>query len=195
MAQVSAEEVKAYYDNNTKEFTQQEQIKASHILVKTEEEAKSAAEKIKKGEAFASVAKAVSIDKMTAEKGGDLGYFSKGQMEPSFDEAVFKLKKGEVSPPVKTTFGYHIIQVTDVKPPTKVDFDSAKDMIKQLLTEQKKNKAFDDYYSGVEKGYKVMLDKKALDEFVIKNTSVKPEHGAGAPGALPDGHPPIGSPK
>ncbi|MBF0554441.1 MAG: peptidylprolyl isomerase [Nitrospirae bacterium] len=213
MAQVTPDEIKAYYDNNTKDFTMQEQIKASHILVKTEAEAQAAAEKIKKGTDFATVAKEVSIDKMTADKGGDLGFFSKGQMQPSFDDAVFKLKTGEVSAPVKTTFGYHIIKVIDTKPAKKVDFDSAKDMITQLLTEQKKNKAFDDYYMGVEKGYNVVIDKKALDEFIIKNTSVKPEHGAdaggessGLPGghspvgnpeggALPEGHPPVGNPK
>ncbi|WP_420266147.1 peptidylprolyl isomerase [Candidatus Magnetominusculus dajiuhuensis] len=194
MAQVTPDEVKAYYDNNTKDFTMPEQVKASHILVKTEEEAKAAAEKIQKGADFASVAKEVSIDKMTADKGGDLGFFSKGQMQPSFDEAAFKLKTGELSAPVKTTFGYHIIKLTDMKPAKKVDFDSAKDMITQLLTEQKKNKAFDDYYMGVEKGYNVVMDKKALDEFVIKNTSVKPEHGADTGGALPGAHPPVGNP-
>ncbi|MBF0320929.1 MAG: peptidylprolyl isomerase [Nitrospirae bacterium] len=198
MSKVTPEEVKAYYDNNSKDFSSPEQIKASHILVKTEGEAKEAAEKIKKGTDFASVAKAVSIDKMTADKGGDLGFFSKGQMEPSFDEAVFKLKKGEVSAPVKTTFGYHIIKMTDIKPSKKVDFDSAKDMITQLLSEEKKNKAFDDYYMGIEKNYKVQVDKKALDDFVIKNTSVKADQAPGAGdagGALPQGHPPIDKPK
>jgi peptidyl-prolyl cis-trans isomerase C len=204
MAKVTPEDVKAYYDNNSKDFTAPEQVKASHILVKTEAEAKEAAEKIKKGTDFAAVAKAVSIDKMTADKGGDLGFFSKGQMEPSFDEAAFKLKKGEVSAPVKTTFGYHIIKMTDIKPSKKVDFDSAKNMITQLLTEEKKNKAFDNYYMGIEKSFNVQVDKKALDDFVIKNTSVKPDQapgggvgdmgGAGG-GTMPQGHPPIGKPK
>ncbi|MBF0404404.1 peptidylprolyl isomerase [Candidatus Magnetominusculus xianensis] len=199
MAQVSPDEIKAYFDNNSKDFTMPEQIKASHLLVKTEEEAKDAAAKIKGGTDFATVAKSVSIDKMTADKGGDLGFFSKGQMEPSFDAAVFKLKKGEVSAPVKTTFGYHIIKVTDIKPAKKVDFDSAKSVISQLLSEQKKNKAFDDFYIGIEKGYNVMVDKKALDEFIIKNSSVKPEQGApGAnvlQGGVPQGHPPVDKPK
>ncbi|MBF0516700.1 MAG: peptidyl-prolyl cis-trans isomerase [Nitrospirae bacterium] len=119
-------------------------------------------------------------------------------MEPSFDAAVFKLKNGEVSAPVKTTFGYHIIKVTDMKPAKKVDFDTAKSMIAQLLTEQKKNKAFDDYYMGIEKGYNVIVDKKALDEFVIKNTSVKPDQGlpGAVPGAMPEGgNPPADKPK
>ncbi|MEO5359834.1 MAG: peptidylprolyl isomerase [Nitrospirota bacterium] len=199
MAQVSPVEVKAYYDNNSKDFTMPEQIKAGHILVKTEEEAKDAVAKIKSGTDFAAVAKSVSIDKMTADKGGDLGFFSKGQMEPSFDAAVFKLKKGEVSAPVKTTFGYHIIKVTDIKPAKKVDFDSAKSVISQLLSEQKKNKAFDDFYIGIEKSYNVMVDKKALDDFIIKNSSVKPEQGApgaNAPqGGVPQGHPPVDKPK
>ncbi|KJU85123.1 PpiC-type peptidyl-prolyl cis-trans isomerase [Candidatus Magnetobacterium bavaricum] len=193
---VTPEEAKKYYDENQKEFVMPEQVRAVHILVKTEQEAKDLYDKLKKGGDFAASAKSVSIDTATADKGGDLGFFSRGQMEPNFDEAVFKLNKGELSKPVKTSFGYHIIKVVDNKEAKTTDFEAVKQMIIQFLTGEKQKKAFDTYYSSVEKNYTVNVDTKALDDFVNKQTAVPPP----TPGALPPGHganapaPPAGAP-
>jgi foldase protein PrsA len=88
-----------------------DKIKCSHILVKKQSEAIAILERLKKGESFANLAKDLSIDKGSAKKGGDLGLFSRGMMVKPFEEAAFKLKKGEVTvEPVKTEFGYHIIR-------------------------------------------------------------------------------------
>ena len=88
-----------------------DKIKCSHILIKKQSEAIAILERLKKGESFANLAKELSIDKGSAKRGGDLGSFGRGMMVKPFEEAAFKLKKGEVSPePVKTEFGYHIIK-------------------------------------------------------------------------------------
>jgi peptidyl-prolyl cis-trans isomerase C len=88
-----------------------DKIKCSHILVKKQSEALQVLERIKKGESFADLAREVSIDRGSGKRGGDLGLFGRGQMVRPFEEAAFKLKKGELSlEPVRTQFGYHIIK-------------------------------------------------------------------------------------
>jgi len=88
-----------------------DKIKCSHILVKKHSEALQILERIKKGESFADLARELSIDKGSGKRGGDLGFFGRGQMVKPFEEAAFKLKKGELTnEPVRTQFGYHIIR-------------------------------------------------------------------------------------
>jgi foldase protein PrsA len=88
-----------------------DKIKCSHILVKKHSEAITILERLKKGEGFANLARDLSIDKGSGKRGGDLGLFGRGTMVKPFEEAAFKLKKGEItSEPVKTEFGYHIIK-------------------------------------------------------------------------------------
>ncbi|MCV0366886.1 MAG: peptidyl-prolyl cis-trans isomerase [Nitrosopumilus sp.] len=85
-------------------------IKCSHILVSKQSEALAILDRIKKGEKFGKLAKEVSIDSGSAKKDGSLGYFTKGMMVKPFEEAAFKLQNGEISEPIKTEFGYHIIK-------------------------------------------------------------------------------------
>jgi peptidyl-prolyl cis-trans isomerase C len=88
-----------------------DKIKCSHILVKKQSEATAILERLNRGEGFANLAKELSIDKGSAKRGGDLGLFGRGMMVKSFEEAAFKLEKGELTQePVKTEFGYHIIK-------------------------------------------------------------------------------------
>jgi peptidyl-prolyl cis-trans isomerase C len=88
-----------------------DKIKCSHILVKKQSEAMLILERLKKGESFTNLAKELSIDKGSAKKGGDLGLFGRGMMVKQFEEAAFKLNKGEMTlEPVRTEFGYHIIK-------------------------------------------------------------------------------------
>lgn len=88
-------------------------IKCSHILVQKQSEALALLERLKKGENFANLAKELSIDKGSGKRGGDLGYFGRGMMVKPFEEAAFKLEKGQTSEPIKTEFGYHIIKRLD----------------------------------------------------------------------------------
>ena len=88
-----------------------DKIKCSHILVNKHSEALQILDRIKKGESFADLARELSIDRGSGKRGGDLGFFSRGQMVKPFEEAAFKLKKGEMTnEPVRTQFGYHIIK-------------------------------------------------------------------------------------
>lgn len=89
-------------------------VKASHLLVKTKEEAEKLREEIIAGKDFSDVAKAVSLCP-SGSQGGDLGYFSRGRMVPEFDKAAFSLAVNEVSEPVQTQFGWHLLVVTDQK--------------------------------------------------------------------------------
>ncbi len=168
---VSEKDVKDYYDAHKAEFAANSQIRASHILVKTEEEAKKIAEQLKKGADFATLAKEKSIDTGSAKNGGDLGFFSRGQMVPEFERAAFSLKKGEVSAPVKTQYGYHLIKVTDRKEGTPLEFDKVKDLLTQKLTAEKQKAVFDSYIEGLKSSYKVEINKDAI----AKLAAAKPE--------------------
>ena len=172
-AKVSDQDVKDYYEKNRDDFVVAREIRASHILVKTEEEAQKVLERLKKGEKFDVVAKAVSIDTASARNGGDLGFFTKGQMVPEFEQAAAMLKVGQTtSAPVKTQFGFHIIKVTDKKTGAPVEFEKVRDMISQKLSGEKQKAAFDIYLSDLKKSYKVEINKEALsalDQAPAKN--------------------------
>jgi foldase protein PrsA len=88
-------------------------IKCSHILVQKQSEAFTALQRLKKGESFSKLAQELSIDKGSGKRGGDLGYFGRGMMVKPFEKAAFKLEKGQMSEPVRTEFGYHIIKRLD----------------------------------------------------------------------------------
>ncbi len=139
-------------DTITKDVpTTGEQVHARHILVKTEDEAKQVQERLAKGEAFDAVAKDVSIDPSGKSNGGDLGWFGHGQMVPEFEQAAFSLPVGKVSDPVKSQFGYHIIQVTEKDANHQLsqdDLDRAKEQkIGEWIDQQKKAAKIEKYLS------------------------------------------------
>ncbi|MBE2905595.1 peptidylprolyl isomerase PrsA [Anoxybacillus flavithermus] len=118
---VTDEELKKYYNEY------KPKVKASHILVDDEKTAKEIKAKLEKGEDFAKLAKEYSKDTVSAQNGGDLGWFGPGKMVEEFEKAAYALKVGEISDPVKTQFGYHIIKVTDKE--EKKSFDEMKEEI------------------------------------------------------------------
>ena len=142
-------DMKAYYDAHEEEFQIPEMVRASHILVKvdqnaSEEDKKKAKEKaedilkrIRAGEDFAKLASEMSDDTMTKTKGGDLGFFPKGRMIKPFEDAAFDLKAGEVSGIVESPFGYHIIKVEERKEAALEPYDAAKDQIKQKILQDR----------------------------------------------------------
>lgn len=134
---VTDEAAKAFYDKEVAGEKGEEEIQASHILVKTEEEAKEIFEKIAHDGDFAELAKQHSLDPGSKTNGGDLGYFTKGRMVPEFEKAAFALKDGEVSAPVKSQFGWHIIKLTDRRKQEPPAFDQISDRIKVHLVRQK----------------------------------------------------------
>ena len=134
------EAVQQRYEQFVKEQSEKEEVKARHILVATEDEAKAIAEEIKKGGNFEEIAKEKSSDS-SKDKGGDLGYFSKGQMVKQFEDAAFALKVGEVSAPIKTDFGWHIIKVDDKRKIAVPTFEEMKQKFKDEIGQ----KALQDY--------------------------------------------------
>jgi peptidyl-prolyl cis-trans isomerase C len=113
------------YDDAVKQMPNEQEVHARHILVPTEDEAKAIAAELKKGADFAALAKEKSKDPGAAD-GGDLGYFTKDQMVPEFSEAAFKLDKGQISDPIHTQFGWHIIKVEDKRTKPTPSFDQVK---------------------------------------------------------------------
>ena len=129
-------QIKKYYADHKKDFRQ---VKASHILVDQEDQAKAIYKELKGGADFAELAKKHSKDTSTKDNGGDLGYFARGQMVKPFEEAAFSLKVNKVSEPVQTSFGYHVIKVLDIKEPKKFEEITPEDLniVKgQMLNEE-----------------------------------------------------------
>ena len=145
------------YDDAVKQMGDQQEVRARHILVESEDEAKAVLANVKKGGDFAALAKEKSKDPGSATEGGDLGYFGKDQMVPEFAEVAFKLEKGQVSDPVKTKFGWHIIKVEDKRTKPVPEFDKVKEQIETYVT----RKAQADYIHKLQETAKIeRLDKK-----------------------------------
>lgn len=134
---VSEKDLKALYAKKAAEAKGKKEIKARHILVAKEEEAKEIAAKLKKGESFEKLAKEESSDKGSGAQGGDLGWFGKERMVPEFADAAFKLKKGEISDPVKSAFGWHVIKVEDSRPVKFASYEEMKDGLKAEVSNKK----------------------------------------------------------
>ena len=129
---LSDEAERKVYDEAVKQVKNEEEVHARHILVPTEDEAKAILAQLKGGADFATLAKEKSKDPGAAE-GGDLGYFTKEQMVPEFSEVAFKLGKGQLSDPVKTQFGWHIIKVEDKRTRPTPTFEQVKPQIENYV--------------------------------------------------------------
>lgn len=153
------------------------EIKASHILVKDEATAKKVKEELGQGKSFEELAKQYSEDTGSKEKGGDLGFFGAGKMVKEFEDAAYKLKKDEVSEPVKSQFGYHIIKVTDIKEPEKSFEQSKADIKKELVAKKSQDGEFmnDLMMKEIKKADVKVDDKDLKDLFEEKKADAKKE--------------------
>ncbi len=131
-ASITDEALHKVYDDATKQMSAEKEVHARHILVETEDEAKAVLDALKKGADFAELAKQKSKD--PGASGGDLGYFTKDQMVPEFAETAFRLDKGQLSDPVKTQFGWHVIRVEDKRDRPIPEFDKVKDQLESYVT-------------------------------------------------------------
>jgi len=160
----SDSKIEKYYEENKNDFEKPVAVTARHILVPSKEEAQKALDRIKSGESFEKVAKEVSTDKISAERGGLIGPFKKGELVKEFEDAAFKLKKGEVSDIVETPFGMHIIMKVSEQNLPPVSKDEAKAEIKKIL---EKNK-FEKWFEDAKKKFNVHVDYSKLDN--LQNT-------------------------
>jgi len=159
---IADKEMEDYYKLHKKEFITPDKYKASHILVSTEADAKKVLDRLNKGEDFAKVAKEASIDP-SKTNGGDLGYFTEGQMIPDFESACFKLKPGQTSGIVKTQFGYHIIKLTDKKLSETKTLSEVSGQIKTRLTDMKKMENLQAVIKQLRANSKITINKDLLE--------------------------------
>jgi len=171
---ISDSEANKYYQDNKDKFKRAPTVHARHILVKSEKEAKDIIAKLKnlKGEAlknkFIELAKSKSVGP-SSKKGGDLGFFGKGQMVKPFNDAVFSMKKGEFSKePVKTQFGYHVIYIEDTKPKGLTSFEEVKKQIIKNMREKQFTKIIQDTIDNAKKSAKITSIIKIEDKDINK---------------------------
>jgi peptidyl-prolyl cis-trans isomerase C len=164
---VTDDQTTKYYEAHKAELITPATVKAQHILIKVDpnakpEESKGALAKALKlrkdldgGADFAALAEQYSDDPGSKTSGGDLGYFARDRMVPEFSSAAFKLKKGEISEPIKSAFGYHIIKVNDIKAENQMSLKEAAPRIRSILENQRRREALDRDVERLKKKYKV----------------------------------------
>jgi len=199
-ASVTDADIKAYYEQNQKQYATEEQRRASHILITVKKDASAADKAAAKTKAeglvaqlrknpgdFAKLAKANSQDPGSADNGGDLGYFSRGAMVKPFADAAFSLKQGEISDPVESDFGYHVIEVTGIKPAAVKPLESVKAEIgaeiKKQIAAKKYSEMADQFNNLVyENGdsLKAVSDKLKLKIQTASGVTRNPNPAAGA---------------
>lgn len=166
---VPEDEVQSYYDSHPDEFIQGELVKTQHILIRTskdaspEEQTKAMEhiteiqERLQQGESFMELAKEFSEDPGSKDKGGDLGYFGKGHMVPEFENAAFSTAIGQVSSPIKTQYGFHLIKVNDKTESMKIPFEKISQKLEETLRAERNHKALQDLLSELKEKYPVTI--------------------------------------
>ncbi|MGE6719150.1 peptidylprolyl isomerase [Peribacillus frigoritolerans] len=152
---VTDDEISTYFEDNKDTFAQTEQVEASHILVEDEKTAKKVAKELAAGGDFAKLAAEYSTDTETADNGGSLGYFGKGDMVEEFEDVAFDLDKNKVSDPVKTEYGYHIIKVTGKKEAKKANLEDSKEVIKETLLSERLQEEYPVWLAEVKKDHDI----------------------------------------
>ena len=149
-AGVTEEQVRAEYDKYVAQFQPQEEVHAAHILVETKEEADAIEAELKGGADFAAIAQEKSIDPGSGANGGDLGFFSKGMMVPEFETAVFALANpGDISPPVQSQFGWHIIKLEEKRQSQPPAFEQIASQLQQQVLMRVFNEKVTELMAGV----------------------------------------------
>ena len=185
--EVTEEQIKAAYDLESSKVAQTERVRARHILVATEQEAKDIEAKLAAGEKFEDLAKQYSLDG-SKDYGGDLGYFTAPEMVAEFSKAAFSLQAGQVSSPVKTDFGWHIIKLEDRKMGAAQPYDQVKGAIRNVLLRKKVQETMDGLRQTAKievldadlKKYaeEVMAKRKAMLEKQLQNPEGTPGDGS-----------------
>ncbi|MBI3397738.1 MAG: peptidylprolyl isomerase [Deltaproteobacteria bacterium] len=154
-------EARKYYKENSADYNVKEQVRARMIVVKTEEEASKVRERLKKGEDFAKVAEEVSLGP-EAKKGGDLGFFGRGEMPKEFEDVVFSLPSGKISDIVKTVYGYHIFRVEDKRKAKSQTFSEVKKEIIEKLRREKSDMEFQAWMKELKQKARIEVKEELL---------------------------------
>ncbi|MEA2295172.1 MAG: foldase protein PrsA, partial [Solirubrobacteraceae bacterium] len=151
---VTDAQITAYYNKNKARFAQPERRDLTIVLTKTQAKAQVALKAIQGGMSFAAAAKKYSIDQASKAQGGKLSGVAKGQQEKALDAAIFKAPKGKLVGPVKTQFGYYILEVSKVTPAKQQSLEQSKASIQQILTSDSQRKALDKFGKDYRKRWK-----------------------------------------
>lgn len=168
--QISEDDARKFYQQNKDFFKrEQEEVRASHILFSSQAQADSASARLKKGEDFELLARELSLDSLTRNTGGDIGYFSLSSTDPVVARVASGLKTGMVSSPFKTAMGYHILKVTDRKPKGSIrDFEEVKTTLMSQLLQEKRNQAISSLLEELKKKAKIEKFGWASDSQVTR---------------------------
>ncbi|GHA26729.1 peptidylprolyl isomerase [Devosia pacifica] len=158
---ITPDQVQARYDELTADFQPDQEVRARHILVETEEEAQAIIDELNNGADFAELAQERSLDPGSAN-GGDLGFFSRGMMVPEFEEAAFSLEEGEVSEPVQSQFGWHVIKLEETRESAPPSFEEVAGQLQQQMLME----AFDARVAELMAGVELEVQDPALAEAV-----------------------------
>lgn len=153
--EVTDDEILSNFTENKSSFDTSDKVNANHILVKDEATALEVVEKLDKGDNFSDLASEYSQDASNASNGGALGFFERGQMVPEFEEAAFGMQAGEISDPIKTDFGFHIIQVVSLEKGTQAKLEDVSDQIKDKIKTEKINSSYQAWYNTTKEKYKI----------------------------------------
>jgi peptidyl-prolyl cis-trans isomerase C len=175
--QVPEGDVQAYYAGHPEEFSR-DRLRAGHILVQTEQEAQQVLERLKGKERFEALARRLSLDKASGAKGGDLGTVERGSTVPEFEKAAYALKVGEVSAPVRTRFGYHVIRVTGREQRPATPFAEVREGLTHRLLGERQQAAFEAFVERLRQQATVEVREELL-----------PVQAPGTPSALPNPSP------
>lgn len=169
---LTEDELRAYFEDHRADYGTEEEVEASHILVKTEDEAKAILAELAAGADFAELARARSTDTGSAAQGGKLGWFGRGAMVPEFEEAAFALKVGERSGIVQSQFGFHIILLTNRREATQPKFEEVADRVRADAEAEIGGERFDEWLEGAKKAASVVILDPLLDAMHKKSQDV-----------------------
>jgi len=158
---VNDETLQRYYETNKGTFIEPEKVRVSQILIRSAKEGADILKQLKEGKDFEALARTKSISP-DASRGGDIGFFGRGEMLPEFEKAAFSLQKGEISSIIKSPFGYHILKVTDKKEKRQKSFSEAKEEIKAILRQKQQREDLDAWFKELKKKAKIKINEEFL---------------------------------
>lgn len=153
--EITDEAIQTYFEENKAALGQSAEVEASHILTETKEQAEEVAKKLADGGDFAKLAAEYSIDTATAENGGELGSFGEGEMAAEFEKAAFAMKPDEISEPVETEFGFHVIKVTGKTEAAEATLEGSKEKIKEILFDEALNSEYAAWLAEKQESYDI----------------------------------------
>jgi foldase protein PrsA len=173
---VTDQQIQQYYEKNKAKFSQPERRDLRIVLTKTAARAAQAKSALDSGQSWSSVAKRFSVDQASKSQGGKLAGVAKGQQEKALDDAIFKVRRGKIAGPVKTQFGYYVLQVTKVTAAKQQSLEQSKASIKQILASDNQRKALDTFGKDYRKKWKE--ETKCRKDFVTQDCQNAPKNQA-----------------